>query len=211
MFDIGVDLDGVVHNFVDSLRHYVVSTGIRTAEQCAVAEKMDFFKYWYNDKGEGIENEEFLDICHKGVDDGVVFYHGAPFPDARKALEDLRYYGHKVHIITDRTFGSENRSHSLTREWLKKYDIPYDSLTFSADKTVVPTDIMIDDKIENVIDLENAGTYAFLYDRPWNRVRNNDRFNRVGSLQEFVHAVEWLAFEEDQQFEYNAYGEVNWV
>ena len=190
MFDIGVDLDGVVHEYVDSLRHFVVSTGIRTEEQCRIAEEMDFFRLWKNEKGEGIENDQFIDIMHKGVDAGIIFYHGDPRPGARKALEDLRYYGHKIHIITDRTFGFENRSHSLTKEWLKNHDIPYDSLTFSADKTIKYTDIMIDDKIENYDDLDRAGTYAFLLNRPWNHDPDDDR-RRVGSLQEFVDAGEW--------------------
>lgn len=192
-------MDGVVFDFGRSFKEYMLWSGLRTEQQCTEVLKMDFYLDWE------ISHEEFKTYCHAGVDAGIVFFHGEPFPDARESMEALKRQGHRLHIITDRTFGTNNHSEVLTKEWLEKYEIPYDSLTFSADKTIVITDIMLDDKIENYLDLKEAGCYAVLYDRPWNQPKNGEV--RVGSFKEFVNMVGYLAFEEDNAYDYNLYGE----
>ena len=199
MFDVGIDADGVLYDFVGSFRHYVTSQGIRSEEQCTYVGGMDFFHQWFDADGMGISTEDFLEICHAGTDDGIIFYHGEPFNDARESLQRLRDEGHKIHIITDRFFGTDNYSHHLTERWLDDHKVPYDSLTFSSDKTIITTDIMIEDKIENYDQLEQDGCYSILLDRPWNQ-EDDDR-RRVSTLFEFSELVSWLTFVESQKFD----------
>ena len=205
MFDIGLDMDGCMIPFDYGFRKYVVDAGIRTLEQCPEVTEMDFYLKWFNEKGEGIPHEEFLEICHAGVDAGIIFFEGDPYPDVKDAVDRLKKMGNKIHVITDRTFGKDNYSEVLTERWLKKWEIPYDTLTFSADKTIVSTDIMIDDKPENYDRLDSAGCYSILYDRPWNQMKDNRR--RVSSFTEFADLVEFLMMEE--LFQFKDYGKVD--
>jgi 5'(3')-deoxyribonucleotidase len=166
--NIGVDLDGVCYPFTEALRHYLIEHegfhpdsvaggGHDADESC-----WDFYKkYW------DMTTEDFLEYSNRGVDAGVVFLHGDPFPDTVETLSRLHDAGHKIHIITNRSFGS--RSHHNTSDWLTQHGIPYDTLAFSADKTIMRVDLFIDDYEENFKDLWNAGIETYLFDRPWNR------------------------------------------
>ena len=186
-YDLGIDNDGVLHSFGGSFKYFVISENIRTEAECsAPIEDYHFYRKW------GISDDEFPQICHDGVNAGIIFMHGEPFPGARSCMRQLKASGHRLHIITDRAFGEENFSEDLTRQWLDLYDIPYDTLTFSADKTCVRTDFMLDDKIENYDDLEAVGCTPYLYDRPWNQDTDCKR-RRVFSFRQFVDVVEWAS------------------
>jgi FMN phosphatase YigB (HAD superfamily) len=156
---VGVDLDGVLYDFVESLRSYILTKPTfgppLTAEQMPSPTSWEFYLTDW-----GIQTYLFLELCDKGVDAGYIFKTGEPMPGALRAMRELKAAGHGLHIITDRFFGS--LSEYNTRCWLAEHDVPFDTLTFSKDKTCVPTDMFIDDKPENVLALRAAGCHAFL-------------------------------------------------
>lgn len=176
---IGVDLDGVCYDFAASFRQYLDLKGNKL--DFPAPTRWEFYEDW------GFSLDEFVGLCHAGVDAGVVFKHGAPHKGTREALRALHRAGHTIHIITDRSFGSAGASKRATREWLQFNQLPYDTLTFSNDKTVVPTDFMIDDKLQNYDALERAGCNVYLLDRPWNQDEGTRR--RVFSWDEFLAVV----------------------
>jgi 5' nucleotidase, deoxy (Pyrimidine), cytosolic type C protein (NT5C) len=184
---IGVDLDGVCYDFADSLRIYLART--RQTEKYTVkdgeVDKWHFYLDW------GMTVEDFLDHCHKGADLGIIFALGKPRDAAQDAISFMKLMGHSIHIVTDRSFGRAvgyNSSEFNTKKWLNSYEIEYDSLTFSADKTCVPTDIFIEDKLENYDCLVAAGVDCYLVNRPWNESPGDSR-KRVNSIQEFATIV----------------------
>lgn len=184
---IGVDLDGCVHDFHKSLTDYLCMIE-HDWKIDAESEPQDwhFYRHW------GMSDEEFVATCNAGVDAGVVF-RGNIHDGAADAIASIRAAGHTIHIITDRQFGSTpEASHRATKEWLAEHGIAYDTLTFSADKTVVQTDMMVEDKIQNYDALTAAGTMVFLINRPWNMPAGDGRY-RVNSISEFAHVV--LAFD----------------
>jgi 5'(3')-deoxyribonucleotidase len=75
----------------------------------------------------------------------------------------------------------------LTAACLERDGIRYHSLTFTADKTDVWTDMMVDDKPENYYDLIKAGTDAYLLTRDWNK--HIEGAKRVRSVGEFSRKV----------------------
>lgn len=186
MFDVGVDLDGVIHAFHDSFRHYVITSKIRTEEQCAApVDEFTFYRKW------GISDAEFPEICHAGVDAGVIFSHGDPMEgDANKSLYRLREMGHRIHIITYRMFGTNGASKQTTLRYLRSHDLIYDTISFSKDKTVIPTDFFIEDQVVNYDLLEAAGCESYLVNRPWNETVDGDHRRRVDSISEFVDIIE---------------------
>lgn len=177
MSAVGIDLDGVCYDFADSLRTFLEGTHRKYPNPT----RWEFYEDW------GYSLEEFLDLCHDGVNAGVIFSHGDPFPGVRDALLRLRDAGHTLHVVTDRSFGKGGASEAATRVWLDTHQIPFDSLTFSADKTIVRTDYMIDDKLANYDALHAVGCNVFLLDRPWNQSRTPR--DRVTSVSEFADVV----------------------
>lgn len=133
---------------------------------------------------------EFLAACHEATDAGFLFVDSAPEPGAVAAVRRFAGNGHRVHIITDRSFGSGGSADANTRRWLDAYRIPFSSPTFTADKTVVRVDAAIDDKPGNYDSLDAAG-----HSRVCGRGRGTKatRLAVSGSWAEFEAVVDCLA------------------
>lgn len=159
----GWDLDGCAVEFSATVRTWLVEHRGWRPEWCPEARHWSFYEDW------GMDVTRFLSECDMAADAGVLF-DGDPYPGVIEAARLVLDLGHELHIVTDRNFGSEGVSEELTRRWLDKHGHPYTSLTFSADKTVVPCDVFVEDKPANYAALVNAGVDCFLIDRPWNRM-----------------------------------------
>lgn len=178
---VGIDLDGVCYDFAASVREFVTSAGIRFRHQCPDPTRWEFYEDW------GMDLPEFLTACHRGVEAGTIFTHGEPYPGTRDALNAMKANGHTLHVITDRAFGRSGASEAATRAWLDAHRLPFDSLTFTADKTIVRVDAMIDDKPANYDALNAAGVQVWMMDRPWNAAHPATR--RVSTLAEFAEVI----------------------
>lgn len=180
---VGIDLDGVCYDFAASVREYLCNT-IRSheADICAAPMRWEFYEDW------GLDVNAFLSTCHDGVDAGIIFSHGEPYPNVTEAFKIIKGAGHTIHIVTDRSFGKNGASEAATRAWLDCHGLPFDSLTFSADKTVVRLDTMVDDKLANYDALVAAGVDAYLLTRPWNQHDPAPR-KRVLDLLHFAEVI----------------------
>jgi hypothetical protein len=177
---IGVDLDGVGFNFHRSLQRYYDSVGL---DYDVIGTKTYEF---YDELG--IPFEEYLEHCRLAADQGFLFC-GDTRPGTKEALDKIKGLGHTIHIATDRRFGTTpSVSHGHTSRWLEENDLPYDSLTFSADKTVLRVDMFVEDKLENYDALDQSGVDAWLINRRWN-LRDDTR-QRVENILEFADVVE---------------------
>ncbi len=183
---VGQDLDGIGYDFVDSVRRELVLAGTHTADQLPDAECWNFPKDQW-----GLTWPQFGEICDAGVDAGRIFREGEPFPHFVDALREIQSLGHKIVLITDRSFGS--LSHANTSAWLAEYNVPYDALVFAKDKTIVHPDIMVDDRDINVEAYERLGIPTFVYDRPWNQHVVTP--NRVYTMGQYVNEIQKLANE----------------
>lgn len=188
--DIGLDLDGVGYDFLGSLRQFLVSSTGRHASELPDAVRWEFYEDW------GLTLQEFLAHCHAGVDAGVVFSYGPPIHRYAQLVARLRTAGHRVHLVTDRAFGAAGASQAATRHWLARHNIVVDTLTFSADKTCVPTQVFIEDKLSNYDALAAAGVHAVLLNRPYNQVPDDGR-RRVDTLEQFADLVDAIAAQPD--------------
>lgn len=184
---VGFDLDGVCYDFAESFRNYLYRAGLHNDYAVVGGEphRWHFYRDW------GMTDEEFVQHCHDGADQGIVFGDVRPRDDAASAMNFVKSIGHTTHIITDRSFGKNpgvNSSLRNTLKWLDRYGFRYDTIHFSADKTCVPTDIFVEDKLENYDALEAAGVECYLVNRPWN-VDEGDSRKRIKSVQEFATIV----------------------
>jgi uncharacterized HAD superfamily protein len=183
--DIGVDLDGVCYDFPRAFREWVAHRTGRRLSDLAEPTCWEFFTAW------GLSLEEFLELFHEGVDAGWIYGRGAPFPGTREALASLSARGHRLHVVTDRgAMGSPGAAQESTRRWLHAEGIVVDSLTVAKDKTVVPTDVFIEDLPANAQDLVGAGRAVVLLDRSWNQGFTAPGVVRVGCWAEVLGALE---------------------
>lgn len=190
---VGFDLDGVLYNFGDSVRAYLSSIGREYGwkDNAVEPHHWDFYEYWH------MTREEFVQVCHDGVDAGYIF-SGATRPGAAETVNCVADMGHEIVIITDRFFGTPvvwnnevvSPSHTATENWLAEHGIPYDELHFSPNKLIAPTDFFIEDKLENYDALNSAGVKSFLVNRPWNQVEGGDARNRINELIDYCFAIE---------------------
>lgn len=181
MSRVGFDLDGVVYDFRAAHSAFEVARG---NEHCALelaADHWDYFEGW------GQSLDDWLKSYAEGVDAGQVLWLGDPLPGAVDTSHRLKAAGHSIHIITDRSIGTHPQE--ATRSWLDGVGFVYDTLTFSRDKTCVPTDIFIEDRLENADTLNAAGTLCYLINRPWN-ARPGDSRPRVDTLDEYFDRVQ---------------------
>ena len=186
---IGLDLDGCLYDFGNSVRLYLDSIG-RTygwVDDKPEPHDWNFFEYW------GMDYAEFKTVVDAGVDAGYVF-SGDIRPNAVDAVKTVAALGHEIIIITDREFGSNPlNSHRATEEWLEKWGIEHDELHFSKDKTCVPTDMFVEDKLSNYDDLQHAGTSVFLINRDWNKDPEfgwEDSRIRINDISDYAKLVE---------------------
>lgn len=182
---VGWDLDGVLFNFGDSVQRYLEHTGQGHLWKSGPnpTPYWDFYKDW------GWTGADFVKFCNDGADAEFIFC-GPAREGAVEAMAFSRRMGHTNVIITDRQFGTTpESSHRNTRNWLEEHGFPYDELYFSADKTVAPTDLFIEDKLENYDALDAAGVEVYLINRAWNQIEDDTSRRRIDTLEQYVQVI----------------------
>lgn len=155
---IGVDLDGCLVDFITDARK-ACTEFYETSEQFIPEPNCWEFpvKQW------GLSYEDFWDAIRYGVHNLLVWHDSPPVQGGLECLNSLREDGHTLHICTSRPGFEE-----VTFQWLKRFEVPYDSVTISDDKTVVDVDMFIDDSPHNLEALVNNGTDTIRFVQPWN-------------------------------------------
>jgi FMN phosphatase YigB (HAD superfamily) len=180
---VGVDLDGVVYDFARHVQRYLIEHEGHDASALAYLASWNFWIDW------GWDDERFARACDAAVDAGVLYATGEPNAGAVEALRRIAAAGHELHVVTARAAGTASTAALVATEtWLETYGIPYSSLTMSADKTVVPTDVFVDDSLPNYDALVAAGVRAYLLNQPWNAPFDDGR-RRVSDVAEFADAI----------------------
>lgn len=186
---IGLDADGVLYPFEEGLKIYLVDhAGVDPATLGPVTQ-------WHLYEDWGMTRAQFKEHYHAAIDAGVLFNRPGPYEGTREALQQLVDAGHTLHIVTARgDAGTPGRAEGMTKFWAAAHLPEITSLTFSSDKTIVRTDVFIEDKIENYDRLHYTGVRTTLINRPYNQQENDWPWRRrVDSMQEFADDVLHLA------------------
>lgn len=181
----GFDSDGVLDNFSDGVREALIAKGLGHLWKSGPTPK-SFWNY-YEDWGWTFP--EFKELVDWGVDNGYIFT-GHFRPGAVESVQRVRDLGHQVIIITDRAFGTDPMNSQ--RNTIKAYadaGIVYDEIHFTSDKTSVPVDTMVEDKIENFVALTKANVPTWLITRSWNE-EFGPHPRRIASVTEYADVIE---------------------
>lgn len=183
---VGSDVDGCWDNFGEGVHEALRMRGLGHLWKSGPTKKAiwNFFEEW------GWSFAEFKELVDWGVDQGIIF-SGHWREGGLEALGRILSMGHELIIITDRSWGSKpENSERNTIEAFARAGIEYDELHFTADKTIVPVDVMVEDRLENYDALVAKGTPTFLINRPWNEVPGGDARRRINSMQDYADIIE---------------------
>jgi len=197
IMNIGIDIDDTISNTYDLLFNYAQEYTINTLKRsgdiielkksnshnyCAImhnwneAEEIDFYIKYYKNLLQDIQPKLYsVEIINK-----------------------LREEGHKIYLITARYQGPVDVDYKKeTINWLKKYQINYDGLTFEAK---IPNDklsaikknnvqIFIDDSFGNCKLASENGIKTYIMDSKVNLDVKEDNITRIYSWPHFYQKI----------------------
>lgn len=164
-FVFGVDLDGVVADFIHGLRP-VAAEWLGVSADSLSADVSYGFKEW------NIGNEESYNDLHRfALKERDLFAKLPLIEGAAPALRRLSGRGIRIRIITHRLYipWFHRQAVVQTLEWLEKHEIPYWDLCFMAAKSSVDADVYVEDSPKNIDSLRAAGKDVIVFQNSTNR------------------------------------------
>ena len=184
---IGLDIDNVITDFDKKLYE-------------------EFLKEDKNKRNKGIVNPDgnwIKDLFDWSKEEIEEFYHHnmqnfakdfVPRKDAKKYMDKLLKEGHKLYLISHRSYPDYSEPYEITEKWLKENNINYTKLILSkeTDKTKeckeYNIDIMFDDVRRNCHQLINNGINCCLMKTKYNQ-KNLDGLNAVEDWKELYEVI----------------------
>jgi beta-phosphoglucomutase-like phosphatase (HAD superfamily) len=164
-FVFGVDLDGVVADFIQGLKPIAAEwLGV------PVASLTDDVSYGFKEWNIGSE-DAYNDLHRFALKERTLFANLPLIDGAAPALRRLSALGIRVRIITHRLYipWFHRQAVIQTLEWLEKHGIPYWDLCFMAAKSSVDAHAYVEDSPRNIETLRAAGKQVIVYQNSTNR------------------------------------------
>lgn len=192
---IGLDLDEVSANFLDSLLlFYQEKTG-------NLLSKDNFKTYNFWESGIGKNREEAIKIAHE-------FHDSKHFDDIKpieKAIESVNSLldDNEILIVTSRPVPWKDK----TENWVKKYlskikpKIIYSGDFHNQGKTKAElceeegVEIMIEDNADYALGCAKREIFVVLFDQPWNQNVEHEKIKRVKNWQQALNAIDEISKE----------------
>lgn len=157
---IGIDVDGVLGNFLDhALYELYVVTGI-DIEQSELTEH-DI---------EHLVPEDLKPLYWHKVQLPGAISRLRTLPGAKRGVSILREEGHEIFIVTAAPKQALTWQHERIEWLLRHFDVPDDHIHFTKAKYMVNVDMLIDDKWKNILEwkAEFPDRPAILWGHPFN-------------------------------------------
>ena len=175
---IGVDIDGVIADFVGSFLP-------RLNEVCTCG----FDQIVSHDFRNNVCVDEALykELWNEEVENGKIYEHLSPLPYVCEALQYLAEH-HEIFVISSR----KENSRQATGAWLRRYGMPFAQLQLAKNKRekvemMIRCDLIIEDELDIARMVEAKGVPVILFDYPWTKV--GQRITRVTGWDEAVKEI----------------------
>lgn len=181
-FVLGVDLDGVVADFIEGLRPIAAEwLGVRLD---SLTKDVSFnFPEWNLEPCGGYE------ALHRfAVKQRSLFKVLPPVPGAPATLRRLSNRGIRIRIITHRLYIEWFHKEAIqqTTEWLENNGIPYWDLCFMRDKAAVGANLYLEDNPTNVRALRAAAHPTIVVTNSTNRDVDGPRADSWDDIEKLV-------------------------
>lgn len=164
-FVFGVDLDGVVADFIQGLKP--VAAEWLGVPATSLTDNVSYaFKEW------NIGTDEAYNDLHRfALKERDLFANLPLIEDAASALRRLSARGVRIRIITHRLYIPWFHRQAVIQslEWLERHGIPYWDLCFMAAKSSVDADVYVEDNPKNIDALRAAGRHVIVFQNSTNR------------------------------------------
>lgn len=161
-YAIGLDLDGTSGAFHKSFRDVLITHQGFDHRHVPVRTPAI---YSYVESGVFDDMDVFLKALFAATGQGV-YRTMEPYKGFRKHLTNLVENGAYVKVITSRP--DDALDDTLT--WLNDVArVPYHEVFITDEKTKVAADVYIDDKPGHILNFQEVGSNAIIYDQPYNR------------------------------------------
>lgn len=159
---VAVDLDGVTCDLVGGLRSWAIRCGM-PADMLTDPDDYDFAAW-------GFCPTSTAAAIAAATSGGDLFATLNPMPGAIDAIRRLQVV-HRVCFVTARAQqpGTAALEIAQTGRWLAAHGLLPAPVHFTADKTSVTFDVLIDDHPHNIAAARAVGRVAVVYDHPYNR------------------------------------------
>ena len=148
---------------------------------------------WDFDKAFGWDEQNSVKFMNAYIRQALT--EAKPKEDAVEIIKKLKTEGHTIMIITARHDNNIQDVYNISKDWLKRYDIPYDKLVVnSTDKAEKCKEnginLFIDDIINNCENVHNElNIPVYLFDSPYNQKHENTAIKRVFSWKELYGEI----------------------
>ncbi len=164
-FVFGVDLDGVVADFIQGLKPIAADwLGVPVS---ALSDEVSYgFKEW------NIGDDDAYNDLHRFALKERALFANLPLIDgAAPSLRRLSALGIRIRIITHRLYipWFHRQAVVQTLEWLERHGIPYWDLCFMAAKSSVDADVYVEDSPKNIASLRAAAKHVIVFQNSTNR------------------------------------------
>lgn len=140
-----VDLDNVVYPWTEMMSEELWRLA-------GVKVEMGDYRTWSVWNDWGVPKGLFDWVWEQSIREGVMYATGLPLSGAVDALWEISDMEYHIHIATARLnkFRLHDKAVESTVKWLKRYAIPYRSLSFTEDKSLLSGEAIIDDNPKNI-------------------------------------------------------------
>ena len=191
---IGIDIDDTITDTYEVMMNYAQEYTIEVLKREPLINETNsctnhlYVQYLHNWKNG--EDLEFLKEYYERIITEV-----RPKTLALKYLNKLHEQGHKIILITARWETDYTDIVGLTKEWLKRNNVPYDKLIVNAENKAIAAkqeniDVFIDDSFKNCQMVSDLGIKSYLMDTRTNRELLDDRIKRIYSWPHFYDIFE---------------------
>lgn len=182
-FVLGVDLDGVVADFIGGLRPIAAEWVGRDVSELPL-EVSRGFPEW------GIGDQQDYDDLHRfAVTQRELFQRLAPISGAPAALRRISRRNVRIRIITHRLYIKHFHAEAVlqTTQWLEHHGVPYWDLCFMRDKAAVGADLYLEDTPANVEALRTDGHDTIVVTNSMNRQVSDPRADTWEEVESRVY------------------------
>jgi 5'(3')-deoxyribonucleotidase len=180
---LGVDLDGVVADFIGGFKPIVAEWLGRK-----ITDLPDEVSYGFQEWGLD-QNNRYETVHRFAVKERQLFRNLAPIPGAPAALRRLAEVSDlRIRIITHRLYISWFHKEAIeqTVEWLEKNGILYWDLCFMKEKSDVGADLYIEDSPQNIDALRAAKKHVIVFSNSTNRDKSAPRADHWVDVESLV-------------------------
>jgi beta-phosphoglucomutase-like phosphatase (HAD superfamily) len=183
-FVFGVDLDGVVADFITGLKP-VAAEWLGVPVETLADEVSYGFSEWKLGGKRGYEDLHRYALKEKRLFETLPVIDGAA-----ASLRRLSRQGVRIRIITHRLYipWFHRQAVYQTVEWLEKNGIPYWDLCFMAAKSSVDADVYVEDSPGNIQSLRAAGKKVIVMRNSTNRHVKGPAAERWIEVEKWVKA-----------------------